>query len=439
MRHVVIVGGGFAGLKAAKVLGKSKDMKVTLIDRTNHHLFQPLLYQVATSGLSQSDIAVPIRSILSGFKNIYILQGTVEDIDFKSQKIKTNFSEISYDYLILCCGAKHAYFGHDEWEPFAPGLKTLEQAVEIRRRILTAFEEAERQTDVSKRKKNLTFAVVGGGPTGVELAGAIGEMSRFALSKDFRNIDPKLTRVILIEAGSRILASFSEEQSSIATRDLENLGVQVWTSSKVTKISSEGIEIGSERIEAGTVIWAAGIRAPELNYRTGLELDSQGRIIVEKDLSIPGHGNAFVAGDQASFSHQTGSPLPCLSPVAIQQGEFIAKNIINDINGKKKKDFSYFDKGQMATIGRSRAIAEFGKFKMSGFPAWLAWLFVHIYFITGFNNRLMIFIKWMISYMTNKKGARIIYNQDWEFYTHKCRIADQSLHQMKKPENETQK
>lgn len=436
MRHVVIVGGGFAGLKAAKVLGKSKDVKVTLIDKSNHHLFQPLLYQVATSGLSESDIAVPIRSILSRFKNIYILQETVENIDFENQNVKTNFSEISYDYLILCCGAKHAYFGHDEWEPFAPGLKTLEQAVEIRRRILTAFEEAERQTDVSKRKRNLTFAVVGGGPTGVELAGAIGEMSRFALSKDFRNIDPKLTRVVLIEAGPRILSSFPEALSSIATRDLENLGVQVWTSSMVTKVSDKGVEIGNERIDAGTVIWAAGIKAPELNYKIGFELDKQGRIIVEKDLSVPGFSNAFVAGDQASFSHQTGSPLPCLSPVAIQQGECIAKNILIDIKGKKRKDFSYFDKGQMATIGKSRAIVEIGRLTISGFPAWLTWLFVHIYFITGFNNRIMIFIKWMISYMTNKKGARIIYNQDWEFYTHKCRIVDQSIHQMKKPGNE---
>lgn len=425
MRHVVIVGGGFAGLRAAKVLGKSKDVKVTLIDRTNHHLFQPLLYQVATAGLSQSDIAVPIRSILSGFKNIYILQGTVETVDFEKQKIKTDFTEISYDYLILCCGARHAYFGHEEWEPYAPGLKTLEQAVEIRRRILSAFEEAERQNDISKRKKMLTFAVVGGGPTGVELAGAIGEMSRFALSKDFRNIDPKLTRVMLIEAGPRILTSFPEEQSSIATRDLENLGVQVWTSSKVTKINGEGVEIGNERIEAGTIIWAAGIKAPELNYKLGLELDNQGRIIVEKDLSVPGFKNAFVAGDQASFSHQTETPLPCLSPVAIQQGECIAKNIISDIKGKERKDFSYFDKGQMATIGRSRAIVEVGKFRMSGFLAWLTWLFVHIYFITGFNNRIMIFLKWMISYMTNKKGARIIYDQAWEFYTHKCRLDDE--------------
>lgn len=428
MRHVVIVGGGFAGLKAAKILGRSKDVKVTLIDKTNHHLFQPLLYQVATAGLSQSDIAVPIRSILSRFKNIYVLQGIVEGVDFKAQKITTNFSVISYDYIILCCGAKHAYFGHEEWEPCAPGLKTLEQAVEIRRRILSAFEEAERQSDMATRKKNLTFVVVGGGPTGVELAGSIGEMSRYALSRDFRNIDPKLTRVILIEAGPRILSSFTEDLSSSATRDLENLGVQVWTSSKVTKISPEGVEIGNEKIESATVIWAAGIIAPELNQKIGVDLDPQGRIIVEKDLSIPGYPNAFVAGDQASFSHQTGAALPCLSPVAIQQGENIAKNILREIAGKGRKEFSYFDKGQMATVGRSKAIVEIGRFTMTGFLAWLTWLFVHIYFITGFNNRMMIFIKWMISYFTNKKGARIIYDQDWEFYTHKCRIIDQTLH-----------
>lgn len=424
MRHVVIVGGGFAGLRTAKILGKSGEVKVTLIDRTNHHLFQPLLYQVATAGLSQSDIAVPIRNILAKFKNIYVLQGTVTGIDFKNQRITATFGEISYDYLVLCCGVKHAYFGHEEWEPFAPGLKTLEQAVEIRRRILTAFEEAERQGDISKRKKCLTFVVVGGGPTGVELAGAIGEMSRFALSSDFRNIDPKLTRVILIEAGPRILASFPEEQSSRATRDLENLGVQVWTSSRVTNIGTEGVEAGNEKIESATVIWAAGIKAPEINYQLGVELNSQGRIIVEKDLTVPGYRNVFVAGDQASFSHQTGVPLPCLSPVAIQQGENIAGNIIADVQGMERKMFSYHDKGQMATIGRSSAIVDLGKIRISGFIAWLTWLFVHIYFITGFNNRVMIFIKWMISYISNKKGARIIYDQDWEFYTHKCRMKD---------------
>ncbi|PIE70901.1 MAG: FAD-dependent oxidoreductase [Deltaproteobacteria bacterium] len=416
MKHVVIIGGGFAGLKAAKKLGGRTDVKVTLIDRGNHHLFQPLLYQVATAGLGQSDIAVPIRSLLAEFPNIFVLKGEVTDADLENRTLTTDFGEVSFDYLILACGVKHTYFGNDHWERYAPGLKTLEQAIEIRRRFLNAFEEAERQSDPRLRRKALTFVVVGGGPTGVELAGAIGEMSRYTLNREFRNIDPKLTRIILIEAGDRILSSFCRSQSSRATRDLEKLGVQVWTGGRVTQINDEGIEVGEERIEAGTVIWAAGVAAPEINAKLGVPLDSQGRIIVEKDLSLPGHPNVFSAGDQASFSHQTGEPLPCLSPVAIQMGGAIAENIVCDIYGIHRRPFRYTDKGQMATIGRSTAIVDLGYLRLNGFLAWVTWIFVHIYFIAGFNNRMQVFIKWYISYLSNKKGSRIIFNRKWWFY-----------------------
>ncbi len=420
MKHIIIVGGGFAGLQAAKILGKkSNNVKITLIDRNNHHLFQPLLYQVATAGLSQSDIAVPIRSILSEFKNISVLQGSALDIDFETNTLKTDFQDMKYDYLILACGVKHSYFGHSDWEKHAPGLKTLEQAMEIRRRILSAFEKAEREKNNAKRKQHQTFVIVGGGPTGVELAGAIGEMTRYALAKDFRSIDPKLTRIILIEAGKRILSTFKQDQSSRATRDLERLGVQVWTSSPVSMIDESGIMVDNERIEASTVLWAAGISATELNSRIGVELNQHGQIIVEDDLSIKNHNNVFVAGDQAYVTGKDGNGLPCLSPVAIQQGTSIANNIISEENKLPRKKFSYINKGAMATIGRSKAIVDFGFLRFNGFTAWLLWLFVHIYFITGFNNRFFIFIKWCISYMTNKKGARIILNNSWRFFDKK--------------------
>lgn len=413
MKKVVIVGGGFVGLNAAKKLGRSRDIEVTLIDRRNHHLFQPLLYQVATAGLSPADIAAPIRSILSHYKNIRVLQGTVCSVDKTVNKVTTDFGEVPFDYLILGCGASHSYFGHNDWEEFAPGLKSVEEATEIRRRILLAFEEAERLNDREKQRKYLTFVVVGGGPTGVELAGAIGEMSRFTLARDFRNIDSKLSRVILIEAGPRILPAFSPEQSSRATRDLESLGVQVWTSSPVTKIDSNGVEVGTERVHAATVLWAAGVQASKLGASLGCELDRQGRVIVEPDLSIPSHSNIFVAGDQAHFAHQTGRPLPGMAPVAIQQGRFIAEQILNDIASQPRGAFEYFDKGQMATIGRSRAIAEVGKFKFRGWIAWLAWLVVHVYYLTGFKNRFFVVMQWAISYLTYRRGARLIVNKDW--------------------------
>lgn len=409
MKRVLIIGGGFAGLNAAKVLGRSGKVEVMLIDRMNHHLFQPLLYQVATAGLNPSDIAVPIRSILSRYRSVTVLQGNVNSIDLKNQKLNTNVGEYYYDYLILACGVQNSYFRNEKWREYAPGLKSVADAIEIRHRILTAFEKAERINDPEIQKKFLTFVIVGGGLTGIELAGAIGEMSRFTLAKDFRNIDPKLTRILLLEAGSRILTSFSENHAARATRDLESLGVQIWTSSQVTRIDPDGVEVGKERIHAATVLWAAGVKAVDLNKKIGVDLDTQDRIIVESDLSLKEYRQVFVAGDQAHFSHQTGEPLPALAPVALQQGRCIAKNILLEIAGHQRQEFRYVDKGQMATIGRNRAVAEISGLKIKGFFAWIIWLFVHIYYITGFNNRILVVMQWAMSYLSYRRGSRLIY------------------------------
>lgn len=416
MKHVVIVGGGFAGLNAAKRLGKKRDVRVTLIDRQNYHLFQPLLYQVAMAGLSPADIAAPIRSLLSAYKNISVLQGTVKGGNLQSRTVSTDFGDLEYDYLLLCCGAQSTYFGHDEWESHAPSLKSIPQATEIRRRVLTSFEDAERTDNAEERRKLLTFVVIGGGPTGVELAGAIGEMSRFTLAKDFRKIDAALTRVILIEGGPRILPSFSEKQTSRATRDLENLGVQVWTESFVTKIDEDGVKIGPDRIRAATVLWAAGVIGVKLEQCDGLEIDRGGRVIVQPDLSVDGRPNVFVAGDQATFTHQTGKPLPGTAPVAMQQGRFVAEMILADIKEEPRREFKFLDKGQMATIGRKRAIVEIGKLRFAGWFAWLTWLVVHIYFLAGFKNRFFVVLHWAWSYMTFKRGARLIVERDWRTF-----------------------
>ena len=415
MTRVLIVGGGFAGLNAAKRLARARDVEVTLVDRQNHHLFQPLLYQVAMAGLSPADIAVPIRSQLSRYRNVLVLQGEVTSLSLDRKIVHTDFCELSYDYLLLACGARHSYFGREEWEEHAPGLKTVEQATEIRRRVLMAFEEAERITDHDERRRQLTFVVVGGGPTGVELAGAIGEMTRFTLARDFRNIDAKLARIMLIEAGPRILPSFTPEQSTRATRDLERLGVQVWTSSTVTHIDAGGVDIGEERLLAATVLWAAGVEASPLGRRTGLKVDGQGRIFVEPDLSLQNHPNVFVAGDLAHFSHQTGDLLPGTAPVALQQGRFVARTILREVRGKPRETFRFHDKGQMATIGRSKAILEIGRFKLTGWFAWVLWLFVHIYYLTGFRNRLFVVLHWGWSYLTFRRGARLILSKEWRF------------------------
>jgi len=415
MSHVLIIGGGFAGLNAAKGLGGVEGVEVTLVDRTNHHLFQPLLYQVAMAGLSPADIAAPIRSMLSRYRNIRVLQGEIRSLDLPGKQATADFGELTFDYLILACGARHSYFGHDEWEPFAPGLKTLEQATEIRRRVLVAYEAAERTKNPDDRKRLLTFVVVGGGPTGVELAGAIGEMSRFTLAKDFRNIDPTLARVILVESGPRILSMFSDEQAARATRDLEHLGVQVWANSAVTKIDADGVECGAERIRSATVLWAAGVKASPLGAAAGMETDRSGRVIVQPDLSVKGHPNVFIAGDQACFTHQTGKPLPGTAPVAMQQGHYLARLIRRELAGKPREPFRFVDKGQMATIGRSRAIVEIGRFKLAGFPAWVLWLVVHIYYLTGFKNRLLVVLQWAWSYLSFRRGARLIVNKEWRF------------------------
>ncbi|TLU81633.1 MAG: NAD(P)/FAD-dependent oxidoreductase [Chlorobium sp.] len=416
-KRVVIVGGGFAGLNAARVLGNKLDIEVTLIDRKNYHLFQPLLYQVAMAALGEGDIAAPLRNMLANYRNITVFKGIVKHIDTENKTLVTDFNEIPYDYLILACGVQHHYFGHNEWEEFAPGLKTLAQAKEIRRRVMEAYERAERTTDFVERKKLLTFVIVGGGPTGVELAGSIGEMSRYTLSKFYRNIDPKLTRIFIVEAAPRILGSFSPDLASKATRSLEKLGVQVWTNSMVSDVDADGVQIGNERIEAATVLWAAGVTAIEIGKTMeGVETDPIGRIIVAEDLSIPGHPEIFVGGDLAHFVAANGCPLPGLAPVALQQGRAIGKNILLDLKTKARKVFRYRDKGQMATIGKNKAIVEFGNLKFDGILAWFTWLLVHIYFLTSFRHKVFVLLQWGWSYFTFSYGARLIVNREWRFY-----------------------
>jgi NADH dehydrogenase len=412
-RRALIVGGGFAGINCAKGLAGADDLEVLLVDRRNHHLFQPLLYQVAMAGLSPADIAVPIRTLLSS-GNTFVMQARVEEIALAERRLRTTAGDVEYDALLVATGAQHSYFGHEEWEPYAPGLKTLEQATEIRRRVLDAFESAEVASDPVQRRALLTFVVVGGGPTGVELAGAIGEMTRFTLSRDFRRIDPKLTRIILIEAGPRILPSFSPRLSSRAVRDLERIGVQVWTESLVTRVSAEGVQVGAEQIEARTVLWAAGVRASPLGATLGAKLDGQGRVFVQPDLTIPGHPEVFVAGDLAHLE-QDGRVLPGVATVALQQGRYVAR-VIRAGPDVPREPFVYWDKGQLATIGRRRAVLESGGLRLGGFPAWIAWLLVHIYYLSGFRNRILVLIQWAWSYFTFARGARLIVEKRWRSY-----------------------
>ena len=414
MKHLVIVGGGFGGLSVAKDLGSTKELEITLIDQRNYHLFQPLLYQVATAGLSPAEIAVPIRAQISEHQNIEVLMAKVSSVDTANKTISYDGGEINYDYAVLACGASHSYFGNDQWEEYAPGLKTLEQATEIRRRVLLAFESAEKEIDKSKKKALMTFVVVGGGPTGVELAGALGEISRFTLSQDFRHIDPESARVILIDAGSRILATFHPELSQEAVRFLESRGVHIWRETRVTEITADGVRMGEEFIEAKTVLWAAGVKPSPLNKTLNTQLDIQGRVVVGTDLSLPTHPEVFVIGDQAAFLDENGKALPGLAPVALQQGRFVAKLIRNELRGRARKPFKYFDKGQMATIGRRMAVLEFRKYKSAGFFAWLAWLVIHIYYLIGFKNRLFVFLQWAWLYFSFSRGARLIVSKDWK-------------------------
>lgn len=414
MKHVVIIGGGFAGLTTAKKLGSRKGVRVTVIDKQNHHLFQPLLYQVAMAGLSPADIAAPIRSLLAKHDNITVLKATVQRVFLDEQRVMTNEGDLTYDYLLIAAGAIPAYFGNDEWQVHAPGLKTIAQATEIRRRMLDAFERAERTKDVEEQRRLLTFVVIGGGPTGVELAGALGEMSRYTLARDFRRVDVRLARVILIEGGDRILPSFTEKHTHRAARDLERLGVQIWTKSMVTGIDEDGVSLGPERLRTATVIWAAGVQGVRLGFDADIAADRSGRLIVDDQLTVPGHPNVFVAGDLARPGGEEAAPLPGTAPVAMQQGTYVASAIRADLDGKARSDFQFVDRGQMATIGRNSAVVEIGRIHFSGFPAWLAWLLVHIYFLVGFKNRLFVIMGWAWSWFTFRRGARLIIDRDWK-------------------------
>ena len=413
MKKVVIVGAGFAGMNAAQKLGKRKDLEITILDRRNHHLFQPLLYQVAMAGLSPADISVPIRSVFKKFRNVRTLLTEVTDIDRAQKRVITTNGDFDYDYLILGCGAEHSYFGKPEWEDFAPGLKTLEQATEIRRRVLVAFERAESAPTPAAAAPWLTFVVVGGGPTGVELAGSIGEITRFTLSEDFRAIDPTRTKVILVEAGPRILTAFPEDLAARALKNLRELGVEVCLNGAVTHVDRDGVQVGSKTIVAKTVIWAAGVKPSPLNEKLRSPLDRQGRVVVTKDLHIPDDPAVFVLGDQAHCAAADGQPLPGLAPVAMQQGRHVARHIAAELDGRTAAPFRYVDKGQMATIGRKRAIAMVGKLHMHGLLAWLAWLVIHVYFMLGFKNRIVVMYNWAYSYLTYRRGARLITERDW--------------------------
>src|SRR6516165_2454243 len=405
--HVVIIGAGFGGLEAAKKLA-CKDVRVTVIDRTNYHLFQPLLYQVATAALSPADIAAPVRAILSKCRNVEVILAEVESVDVESRKVKTNDAVFDYDFLILATGARHSYFGHDEWEKLAPGLKSLEDAVELRRRILLAFEFAEKTTDEAARRAAMTFVIIGGGPTGVEMAGAIAEISRYTLAKDFRHINPSEARVILIEGEPRLLAAYPPDLSESARKQLADLGVEVRTSTRATNLTEDGVQTGDELIPCRVKIWAAGNNASFVGKTLGAPADRVGRVIVNDDLTVPGHPEVQVIGDLANFPHQTGQPLPGISPVAMQQGRHAARNILAMIQGRKPQRFRYWDKGTMATIGRNKAVADLKFVHLSGLPAWLAWLFVHIIFLVGYRNRLLVLIQWAWAYLTFDKGARLI-------------------------------
>jgi len=404
---VVIVGGGFGGLYAARALAH-RPVRVTLLDRRNHHLFQPLLYQVATAVLNASDIAVPLRSVLRRATNITVLLAEVEKVELANRRLVLDRGEIGYDALVLAAGASHSYFGHDEWEMLAPGLKTLEDALEIRRRVLLAYEAAEREQDGAERQALLTFVVVGGGPTGVELAGALGEISRQTIARDFRLIDPTKSRIVLLEGGSLILPTFPESLSRSAADALRRIGVEVRVRAIVTRVTPDAVWLGGEQIRTRTVLWAAGVAATPLARTLGVPLDRSGRVLVEPDLSIPVHPEAFVVGDMCAFLHQTGAPLPGVAPVAIQQGRAVADNVLRRLRDAPTRPFRYRDRGSMATIGRAAAVAVVGRLKLSGLVAWLAWLFVHIMFLIGFRNRFLVLFEWAWAYVTWHRGARLI-------------------------------
>jgi NADH dehydrogenase len=405
--QVVIIGGGFGGLEAAKLLA-NEPVRLTVIDRTNYHLFQPLLYQVATAALSPADIAAPIRGVLSKYRNVDVMLAEVRSIDVNAKKVITAEREVPYDYLIVATGSRHSYFGNDQWEKLAPGLKSLEDAVEIRRRLLMAFEYADKTPDEATRKAAMTFVIIGGGPTGVEMAGSIAEIARYTLDKDFRHINPSDARVILIEGGDRVLGGFPEDLSASALKQLRDLGVEVILGQHAKNISEEGVEVAGQFIASRVKIWAAGNTASFLGKSLGVPVDRAGRVMVNEDLTIPGHPEVQVIGDLANFPHQDGKPLPGVSPVAMQQGRHAARNILALLDGRKPQRFWYWDKGSMATIGRNKAVADLNFIHFSGLLAWLSWLFVHIIFLVGFRNRIAVLLQWAWAYFTFNKGARLI-------------------------------
>jgi NADH dehydrogenase len=407
--HIVIIGGGFGGVAAAKAL-RGKPVDVSVIDRTNHYLFQPLLYQVAMAGLAPSDITVPIRWLLRNESNARVIFGEVVKVDPAAREVIVDSlgAPVGYDALIVTAGARHSYFGHNEWETFAPGLKSLEDALEIRRRFLTAFERAEQATDTADRDSLMTFVIVGGGPTGVELAGMMIEIVRKAMPRDFRNIDTRKSRVILVEGGPRLLPAMPEPSSARARRDLERLGVEVRTGAIVSGVDGQGARIGDEFVRARNVFWAAGNQASPLGAMLGGPVDRAGRVIVRDDLSVPGHPEVFVAGDLAAVTRADGSLVPGVAPAAMQEGRHAARNALRIVNGETTIHFRYYNKGDLATIGRNRAIAVFGRFEVAGYPAWLLWLFVHILYLAGFRNRLSVLIQWAYAYFTFQRGVRLI-------------------------------
>jgi NADH dehydrogenase len=404
---VIIIGGGFAGIYAVRDL-KRAPVRVTIIDRRNYHLFQPMLYQVATAGLNPADITAPIRSIVRHQRNTEVVLGEVSAVDTGSRRVElADGAQLVYDYLIICTGARHSYFGHDDWEQLAPGLKGLEDALEIRRRVLTAFERAEREPDPVKRQALLTFVIVGGGPTGVEMAGAVAEIRSYALRRDFRHIDPREAAVMLLEGTPRLLSTYPESLSEEAKRELRALGVVVRTETFVTNLRPGVVEAAGWTIPTHTVIWAAGNTASPLLKTLGAPLDRQGRAIIERDCSIPGHPEVFVLGD-AAFLEQDGRPVPAICPAAIQMGRYAAATIRRELAGKPRQPFRYWDKGQLAVIGRGQAVADINRLHFGGFIAWLLWIFIHIWFLIGFRNRLMVMIEWAWAYITYQRGARLI-------------------------------
>lgn len=412
--HIVIIGAGFGGLEAARSL-KHANVRITLVDKNNHHLFQPLLYQVATASLSPADISAPIRWILRKQRNLTVILGEVLEIDPESQLLRFHDQELSFDYLILAAGMTHSYFEHNNWAKFALGLKTLSEATEIRRRVLLAFETAEKCTNQFFRKSITTFVVIGGGPTGVEMAGAIAELTKLCMAEDFRNIDTSQDRVILAEAGSRLLPAMPEKLSQNAKQSLEKLGVEIRLSSPVTDIQEDHVMIGEEKIDTRTVIWAAGVAASPLTKQIGAALDQAGRIEVNPDLTVPGNENIFAIGDLAYVEQKNGLPVPGLAPAAIREGRLAAKNIVRKITNQKTLSFVYFDKGSMATIGKASAVAEVGPMKFSGLLAWITWLTTHIFFLIGFRNRLLVLFQWTWAYFTTQRHSRLI-THPWRFW-----------------------